>query len=73
MLLDAVPDLALSGRRRKPVLGEIPNPINPPSGCAFHPRCPMAEDICKRALPESRPTPTGRAACHFVGEQVVTT
>jgi peptide/nickel transport system ATP-binding protein len=41
MLLDAVPDLAHVGRRREPVRGEIPNPINPPSGCTFNPRCPM--------------------------------
>jgi peptide/nickel transport system ATP-binding protein len=69
MLLDAVPDLALSGRRRKPVLGEIPNPIDPPSGCAFHPRCPIAEDICARDLPPAKPTATGYAACHFAGKQ----
>jgi len=69
MLLDAVPDLALSGRRRKPVLGEIPNPINPPSGCAFHQRCPLAGDICKAETPEPKPTQTGRAACHFAGTQ----
>ncbi|MCC1481200.1 ABC transporter ATP-binding protein [Roseibaca sp. Y0-43] len=68
MLLDAVPDLALSGRRRKPVLGEIPNPINPPSGCAFHPRCPLAADICKADIPKPRVTPTGQAACHFAGQ-----
>jgi peptide/nickel transport system ATP-binding protein len=68
MLLDAVPDLALSGRRRKPILGEIPNPINPPSGCAFHPRCPLAVDICKAEIPASRVTPTGQAACHFAGQ-----
>ena len=63
MLLDAVPDLALSGRRRKPVRGEIPNPISPPSGCAFHPRCPIMTDACKVAVPEPRSTPTGRASC----------
>ncbi len=68
MLLDAVPDLALSGRRRKPVLGEIPNPIDPPSGCAFHPRCPLAQDICKAQTPMPRATPTGEAACHFAGQ-----
>ena len=66
MLLDAVPDLALSGRRRKPVTGEIPNPINPPSGCAFHPRCPVAIDRCKVEIPAQRATPTGTAACHLV-------
>ncbi|MFN4099432.1 MAG: oligopeptide/dipeptide ABC transporter ATP-binding protein, partial [Pararhodobacter sp.] len=68
MLLDAVPDLALSGRRRTAVTGEIPNPINPPSGCTFHPRCPLAFDRCKVEVPLSRPTPTGTAACHLAGE-----
>ncbi len=63
MLLDAVPDLALSGRRRKPVTGEIPNPISPPSGCAFHPRCPLVHDRCRETLPEPHSTATGMAAC----------
>ena len=43
MLLDAVPDLTLSGVRRTPIRGEIPNPISPPSGCAFHP--PMSDSL----------------------------
>ncbi len=63
MLLDAVPDLALSGRRRKPVEGEIPNPINPPPGCAFHPRCPLAMPRCKVDAPQAVDTATGYAAC----------
>jgi oligopeptide/dipeptide ABC transporter ATP-binding protein len=63
MLLDAVPDLALSGRRRKQVEGEIPNPINPPPGCAFHPRCPLVQEACKRTVPAARPTANGFAAC----------
>ncbi|MFT7059336.1 MAG: peptide/nickel transport system ATP-binding protein [Pseudorhodobacter sp.] len=63
MLLDAVPDLALSGRRRKPVLGEIPNPITPPSGCAFHPRCPLVMPRCKQEAPGQFATATGYAAC----------
>ena len=45
MLLDAVPDLAMSGRQRMPVQGEIPNPIDPPPGCTFNPRCPLAFDL----------------------------
>ncbi len=69
MLLDAVPDLALSGRRRKPVEGEIPNPINPPPGCAFHPRCPLVMDICRREAPPVVPTATGTAACFAVAEK----
>ena len=68
MLLDAVPDLALSGRRRTPVTGEIPNPINPPSGCAFHPRCPHVMDICRSTTPAARSTGTGLAACHLLSE-----
>lgn len=66
MLLDAVPDLALSGRRRTPVTGEIPNPINPPPGCAFHPRCPHVMDICRRDIPQPVATPVGLAACHLL-------
>ncbi|MBN8292058.1 ATP-binding cassette domain-containing protein [Rhodobacter sp. NTK016B] len=64
MLLDAVPDLALSGRRRRPVEGEIPNPISPPPGCAFHPRCPLVHDRCRHEVPQPQPTPIGQAACH---------
>ena len=70
MLLDAVPDLALSGRRRRPVEGEIPNPISPPSGCAFHPRCPLAFDRCRTEIPQPRPTPAGQAACHALDDMV---
>src|SRR5260221_3206439 len=47
MLLDAVPDLAMSGRPRTPVAGEVPNPLAPPPGCAFHPRCPDANERCR--------------------------
>ncbi len=52
MLLGAVPDLTMSGRQRIPVKGEIPNPINPPPGCAFNPRCPLAFDLCRKETPE---------------------
>ncbi len=68
MLLDAVPDLELSGRRRRQVEGEIPNPISPPPGCAFHPRCPLAFDRCKLELPQPMPTPGGNAACFALGK-----
>ena len=68
MLLDAVPDLALSGRRRTPVTGEVPNPINPPPGCAFHPRCPHVMPECRQVQPQSIPTATGTAACHLLGQ-----
>ncbi|MBL8832880.1 MAG: ATP-binding cassette domain-containing protein [Rhodospirillales bacterium] len=69
MLLDAIPDLDMSGRPRTPVAGEVPNPINPPSGCTFHPRCPFANERCRAEAPAAKPVPTGaRVACHAVEE-----
>jgi peptide/nickel transport system ATP-binding protein len=62
MLLGAVPDLAMSGRQRIPVKGEIPNPINPPAGCAFHPRCPLVFEPCRRQAPQL----IEGVACHAV-------
>jgi len=51
MLLDAIPDLAMTGRARTPVAGEVPNPLNPPSGCTFNPRCPYANSRCRTEEP----------------------
>ena len=51
MLLDAIPDIHMSGRARTPVQGEVPNPLNPPTGCAFHPRCPLANARCAAERP----------------------
>jgi peptide/nickel transport system ATP-binding protein len=65
MLLDAVPDIGMTGRQRVPVQGEIPNPINPPSGCPFNPRCPFANDRCRTERP---PLDEG-VACHAVHER----
>ncbi len=42
-----------------------PNPIDPPSGCAFHPRCPKAMQVCSTRRPETTPTPAGRVECHL--------
>jgi len=64
MLLGAVPDLAMSGRQRVPVKGEIPNPIDPPSGCAFNPRCPLVFDLCRRETPAL----VNGVACHAVNQ-----
>jgi peptide/nickel transport system ATP-binding protein len=64
MLLDAVPDFAMSGRPRTPVQGEIPNPISPPPGCPFHPRCPLAIDRCRSERPLPRPLGDTVVACH---------
>ena len=69
MLLDAIPDLDMTGRARTPVAGEVPNPLDPPKGCAFHPRCPFANDRCKSQRPELKSTANGGvAACHAVEE-----
>jgi peptide/nickel transport system ATP-binding protein len=69
MLLAAVPDLAMTGASRTAVAGEVPNPLDPPTGCAFHPRCPYANDRCRRERPELRPAPgAGEVACHAVEE-----
>jgi peptide/nickel transport system ATP-binding protein len=68
MLLDAVPDLDMSGRQRKPVEGEIPNPVDPPKGCSFHPRCPFANARCKTERPALLAAGAGLAACHAVEE-----
>jgi oligopeptide/dipeptide ABC transporter ATP-binding protein len=68
MLLDAVPDLDMTGRPRKPVLGEIPNPITPPAGCPFNPRCPLANGRCRTEVPASISDEFGTVACHAVTE-----
>ncbi len=64
MLLDAVPDLAMTGKRRTPVGGEVPNPLSPPQGCAFHPRCPYANARCTQHSPQV----IRHVACHAVEE-----
>ena len=68
MLLDAIPDIAHTGRARTPVRGEVPNPLDPPSGCAFHPRCPHANERCRRERPALLELKGVRVACHAVVE-----
>jgi peptide/nickel transport system ATP-binding protein len=68
MLLDAVPDLDLTGRKRKPVEGEVPNPIDPPPGCPFHPRCPFAYERCRTELPLPIQAGAATVRCHAVEE-----
>ena len=68
MLLDAIPDLEMSGRQRTPVAGEVPNPIHPPSGCHFHPRCPYADDRCRNEVPTLIDKEASKVACHAVQE-----
>lgn len=68
MLIDAAPRLDAFGRDVEPPEGEIPDPTDPPSGCAFHPRCPLASDICKAERPTLTAHGAGRVACHHAGQ-----
>ena len=68
MLLDAIPKMHDTGRARTPVQGEVPNPLNPPTGCTFHPRCPHANARCKAERPEMLTFNGIKVACHGVEE-----
>jgi peptide/nickel transport system ATP-binding protein len=66
LLLETIPNVSAPHRDREIVAGEVPSPLKPPSGCTFHPRCPLATDRCKAERPELRQMPDGtRVACHF--------
>lgn len=71
-LIAAIPDIEQKrASSRRTLHGEVPSPVKPPSGCPFHPRCPMAQDICRRDVPPLRtiPSPDGMQrmiACHLV-------
>ena len=73
MLLDIVSDLRMPGRDRIPVQGEVPSPLDPPSGCAFHPRCRFADARCQRERPRSTQYDGKSVACHAVEEGRLTT
>jgi oligopeptide/dipeptide ABC transporter ATP-binding protein len=68
-LLSAIPRPNPHGRRERIVLqGDVPSPIDPPTGCAFHPRCPFATDRCRAETPLLRPVPGSQGhlvACHY--------
>jgi len=71
MLLAAVPDLSLAAKPRTAVGGEVPNPLDPPTGCAFHPRCPHANERCRREVPlllRAKAIDGDSVACHAVEE-----
>ena len=66
VLLDAVPAIS---EERKPfamIEGDVPSPLDPPSGCHFHPRCPKAKESCKSEYPPLKEHGGGRVACHYV-------
>jgi oligopeptide/dipeptide ABC transporter ATP-binding protein len=66
-LLEAVPKPDPTKRKEKEVLtGDVPSPVNPPSGCRFHTRCPYAKDLCSQEEPQMREVSGREAACHFV-------
>ena len=69
MLLDAIPDIHMSGRSRTPVQGEVPNPLDPPPGCTFNPRCPHANERCRVERPQLLALDGVRVACHAVEER----
>jgi len=68
LLLDTIPDLSMRGRDRQPVRGEVPNPINPPKGCAFHKRCPFVKERCRMEAPRGREFDGAWVACHAIEE-----
>ena len=70
MLLATIPSLAMRGQRADLVRGEVPNPITPPPGCSFHPRCPLANERCRREAPLLRDLGGAhQVACHAVEEE----
>jgi oligopeptide/dipeptide ABC transporter ATP-binding protein len=63
--LSATPTVDVASRRERIVLsGELPSPLNPPAGCAFHTRCPIAMPMCSQQVPELAPHAGRQAACH---------
>ena len=64
-LLSAIPAVHPRDKRQvQPLAGDVPSPVNPPSGCAFHPRCPFATDVCKTTMPVLRSVAAVSVACH---------
>ena len=68
MLIDAIPKMSDNGRARTPVMGEVPNPLNPPGGCTFNPRCPHANERCRLERPQLLQLEGVSIACHAVQE-----
>ena len=66
MLFEAAPRTDGFDREAAPPVGEIPDPTDPPSGCVFHPRCPLAEPRCREHAPELKRHGASRVACHVV-------
>ena len=69
MLLEAIPDIDMKGHKHPPLAGEVPNPIDPPPGCAFHPRCPDANERCSRERPKMIESDGVLVSCFGVEEK----
>ncbi|MCR4269134.1 ABC transporter ATP-binding protein [Nitratireductor sp. ZSWI3] len=65
MLLEAVPDIDMEGKERLAIAGEIPNPVTPPPGCHFHPRCPARLSGCDRDIPMPQHVGNATVRCHL--------
>jgi peptide/nickel transport system ATP-binding protein len=68
MLQSAIPDITMSGKPRTPVAGEVPNPLDPPPGCAFNPRCPHVREKCRVERPPLAAFEGAHVACHGIHE-----
>ncbi|WP_022708331.1 ABC transporter ATP-binding protein [Paracoccus zeaxanthinifaciens] len=69
LLLDTIPDLEAPKRDRTAMGGEVPSPVSPPSGCSFHPRCPLAFDRCRTERPTRRAEVLDRRVACFAAER----
>jgi dipeptide transport system ATP-binding protein len=67
-LLSATPSIDASRRAKIKIVGELPSPLNPPSGCTFHKRCPYATERCSTEVPALRPAEGTEVACHYAEE-----
>ncbi|MCJ8056086.1 ATP-binding cassette domain-containing protein [Shinella curvata] len=69
LLLETIPDMENPKRDRAPLTGDLPSPLKPPSGCVFHPRCPLAMEVCSTVRPELQVVENGsNVACHAVAQ-----
>jgi len=70
-LLSAIPTMDPTKKRTRIVLeGDVPSPINPPAGCRFHPRCPLAMDVCRRVPPRQLDINSHFVRCHWVEKEL---
>ncbi len=66
-LLSSIPTMDPTRKRKRIILeGDVPSPINPPSGCRFHPRCPLAMDVCRTTVPKELDFAGHKVRCHAV-------